>query len=171
MKLFGELEGAIMRTLWEGGEMTVRDVHERLSASHGVAYTTVMTVMARLAAKRMLSRRMEDGVYVYRTRETVDHFFAGLCGKLVETIRKDYGATAAQAFVSEFGRKLKAFAAMALVSLALFGGVQAWAAASPAHEAVCRALALACADPAPRSIALDAMTPAERLSVLPLSRP
>lgn len=171
MKLFGELEGAIMKTLWEGGEMTVRDVHERLAATHGVAYTTVMTVMARLAVKRLLSRRMEDGVYAYRTRETVDHFFAGLCGKLVDTIRKEYGSGAARAFVSEFSRKLKAFAAVALASLVFLGGVQAWAAALPGHEAVCRALAIACADPAPRSVALDAMSPAERLSVLPLSRP
>ncbi len=164
MKVFGELEGAIMKSLWEGGELAVRDVHERLADTNGVAYTTVMTVMSRLAAKGILQRRMEDGVYLYRTRESVDGYFAGLCTKLVDTIRKEYGPSAAQAFTSEFGRKIKSLLAVGFVTLLFLGGVKVWAASFPQGE-LCRSLAI-CID-----VGDARMTPAAPLSFLPQSRP
>ena len=48
-----------MEVTWDEGEVTVRDVHETLSKSRPVAYTTVMTTMGRLADKGLL-RRVED---------------------------------------------------------------------------------------------------------------
>ena len=47
--------------------MTVRVVLEELNASRrkGLAYTTVMTVMNRLAAKGILARTLQGGRYLY----------------------------------------------------------------------------------------------------------
>ena len=46
----GELERAVMDQLWCMPEaQTVRQVHEALSARRDLAYTTVMTVLQRLA--------------------------------------------------------------------------------------------------------------------------
>ena len=45
----GPLERAVMDTMWRGGELTVREVQAELSSP--VAYTTVMTVLDRLAKK------------------------------------------------------------------------------------------------------------------------
>lgn len=53
----GDLERAVMDHLWSAPEsQTVRQVHEALSARRDLAYTTVMTVLQRLA-KRTWYRR------------------------------------------------------------------------------------------------------------------
>lgn len=58
-EVLGPLEAEVMGVAWDLGEVTVRDVHEALSRSRSVAYTTVMTTMGRLADKGLL-RRVED---------------------------------------------------------------------------------------------------------------
>ena len=58
-EVLGPLEAEVMEVTWDEGEVTVRDVHETLSQSRQVAYTTVMTTMGRLADKGLL-RRVED---------------------------------------------------------------------------------------------------------------
>ena len=58
-EVLGPLEAEVMEVTWDLGEVTVRDVHEALSRSRSVAYTTVMTTMGRLADKGLL-RRVED---------------------------------------------------------------------------------------------------------------
>jgi predicted transcriptional regulator len=56
----GELERAIMDVLWESSDpRTVREVSEQLS-ERGLANTTVMTVLDRLA-KKGFARRERDG--------------------------------------------------------------------------------------------------------------
>lgn len=54
--LLGPLESDVMETVWKLGDTTVRDVHEALSERRDLAYTTVMTTMARLASKGLLAR-------------------------------------------------------------------------------------------------------------------
>lgn len=54
--LLGPLETEVMETLWGLGESTVRDVHAALARRRDLAYTTVMTTMARLASKGLLER-------------------------------------------------------------------------------------------------------------------
>ena len=54
--LLGPLETEVMETIWRLGDTTVRDVHAELAAGRDVAYTTIMTTMARLAAKGLLIR-------------------------------------------------------------------------------------------------------------------
>ena len=57
----GELEQQVMVLLWRAGEpLTVADVQELLARERDLAYTTVMTVLDRLA-KKGLARR-ERGV-------------------------------------------------------------------------------------------------------------
>src|ERR1017187_5449477 len=60
MNRLGELERAIMDVLWESSDpRTVREVSEQLS-ERGLAHTTVMTVLDRLA-KKGFARRERDG--------------------------------------------------------------------------------------------------------------
>ena len=48
----GELEQQVMVLLWRAGEpLTVADVQELLARDRDLAYTTVMTVLERLAKK------------------------------------------------------------------------------------------------------------------------
>jgi predicted transcriptional regulator len=76
--------------LWPMGEATVRDIREALRASRPRAYTTIMTIMDRMAQKGLVSRRKAGGrAWLYapnvsagEARERaverlVEHFFAG----------------------------------------------------------------------------------------------
>ena len=56
------------------GEVSVRDVYEMLKAKRGLAHTTVITVMGRLAEKELLHRRKEGGVYFYRAVTSKEAF-------------------------------------------------------------------------------------------------
>lgn len=60
---FGELELSIMAIVKKMGRVTVRDVYKALG-SRG-SYTTIMTVMSRLAKKNDLSREKKGKQYVY----------------------------------------------------------------------------------------------------------
>lgn len=61
----GPLETEILRLVWEMGEVQVDVVHRVLAEQRPIAYTTVMTVMGRLATRGLLSRRKEGRAYVY----------------------------------------------------------------------------------------------------------
>lgn len=71
----GELESAVMDVVWSSSEpVSVRRVMESMAADRPLAYTTVQTVMDRLAHKGLLVRRPEGRANVYvaaRSRE--DH--------------------------------------------------------------------------------------------------
>jgi predicted transcriptional regulator len=62
-----ELEAEVMEELWRSGEAPVRAVMEALnkSASPERAYTTYMTIMARLHKKGLLVRRREGKTDFY----------------------------------------------------------------------------------------------------------
>lgn len=67
MALLGDLEQAVMDILWRRREpMSVREVHEELSAERDLAYTTVMTVLDRLAKKGTAVRELDGRAWRYR---------------------------------------------------------------------------------------------------------
>ena len=100
----GDLERAVMDVLWdlpEGEESTVREVHAKLAESRDVAYTTVMTVMDRLARKGMVLQEKEGRAYRYRAKATR----AGMTADLMRDTLADLGSNerepALVAFVEE----------------------------------------------------------------------
>lgn len=60
-RAFGELEAEILRILSSGERKTVKEVHAALGGS----YTTIMTVMSRLASKKELAREKVGLQYAY----------------------------------------------------------------------------------------------------------
>jgi predicted transcriptional regulator len=75
----GELERAVMDHLWAAGEpLTVRQVHEALCAERDLAYTTVMTVLQRLARKNLVSQIRDDRAHQYAPVQARDELVAGL---------------------------------------------------------------------------------------------
>lgn len=82
----GELEAEVMGIVWEMGEATVRDVQRALRPQRSPAYTTVMTVMSRLADKRLLERRKEGRAYVYSPATARDKVAGGLLERLVGSL-------------------------------------------------------------------------------------
>jgi predicted transcriptional regulator len=71
-----ELEAEVMDEVWERGEASVREVMEALNGRAGRqrAYTTYMTIMARLDGKGLLERRREGKTDFYRPTYTRGRF-------------------------------------------------------------------------------------------------
>lgn len=64
-EVLGPLESEIMEVVWDVGEVTVRDVHGVLKQRRGIAYTTVMTTLSRLADKGFVTRRESQPAHQY----------------------------------------------------------------------------------------------------------
>lgn len=97
-KVVGPLEAEILNAVWgSDGTVTVRQVVERLNAKRPkpLAYTTVMTVMSRLAEKGVLRRQREGRGYLY---EAVADSAAGIA---VQEVMRDFGDAALAQFVEE----------------------------------------------------------------------
>lgn len=75
----GDLERAVMDHLWGTAEaQTVRQVHEALVAERDLAYTTVMTVLQRLARKNLVRQIRDDRAHRYSPVHGRDELVAGL---------------------------------------------------------------------------------------------
>ncbi len=75
----GELEREVMDKLWSSREpQTVRQVHEALAARRDLAYTTVMTVLQRLAKKTLVVQHRDDRAHRYAPTHGRDELVAGL---------------------------------------------------------------------------------------------
>jgi len=61
------LELECLQALWALGQGTVQQLHARLLASRPLAYTTVMTVMDRLARKGVVAREKRGRAHLYRS--------------------------------------------------------------------------------------------------------
>lgn len=78
MTRLGELERAVMDVLWDrAAPTTVREVAEALE-ERDLAYTTVMTVLDRLAGKDMVERERSGRAWSYRPAASREAFIAQL---------------------------------------------------------------------------------------------
>lgn len=59
------LELLCLRALWSLGEANVSDVRQAVSGRKTLAYTTVMTLLERLARKGLISRRKVGRAFLY----------------------------------------------------------------------------------------------------------
>ena len=78
------LELDCMNILWPIGEGTVRQIRDRLAAVRPRAYTTIMTIMNRLARKGVVERRKAGRAYRYRPNLSADEARAHALGQVVE---------------------------------------------------------------------------------------
>ena len=78
------LELECMNTLWPMGEATVREIRDQLAPRRARAYTTIMTIMDRLARKGVVERRKLGRAYVYRPRLSPEEARAQALGQVIE---------------------------------------------------------------------------------------
>lgn len=95
-KVLGPLEGDIMKVVWSAKQpLTVREVLAILNdgRKQQLAYTTVMTVMSRLAEKRVLKREQQGRGFAYAAAVT------DAAGIAVKGVIEDFGEAAVAQFV------------------------------------------------------------------------
>jgi predicted transcriptional regulator len=98
-----ELETEVMEELWRSGEAPVRAVMETLNqrASKPRAYTTYMTIMARLHKKGVLIRRREGKTDFYAPTHGRDQYMALRAQSEVEGLVAQYGDVALSHFAQQ----------------------------------------------------------------------
>lgn len=106
-RTLGDLERAVMEQLWRVPDdadhdgLTVREVHAALANGRDIAYTTVMTVMDRLARKDLVVQHRDGRAYRYRARASR----ASMTAELMRETLADFGEhdrrTALAAFVED----------------------------------------------------------------------
>ena len=93
------LELDIMKAVWSGPLISVRDVQETIRPSRKLAYTTVMTIMDRLYRKGFLTRKLRSRTHFYEpairytdvrddaVKKLLENFFGGSPEKLQEFLK------------------------------------------------------------------------------------
>ncbi len=88
----------VLQRVWTMGEASVADVHESIRKVRPVAYTTVMTVMRKLAKKGFLHCDRSESRYMYSparppgqvrqelVQDLLDQVFHGSAAALVQTL-------------------------------------------------------------------------------------
>jgi predicted transcriptional regulator len=91
-----ELEAEVMEQVWHRGEASVREIMNalNLAAPRERAYTTYMTIMARLDAKGMLERRRDGKTDFYRPVYTREQYADLRARAEVDSIVDQFGELA-----------------------------------------------------------------------------
>jgi len=88
-----EAELEILGVLWQRGPSTVRDVHELVSPTRGVGYTTVLKLLQIMAEKGLVRRDESRRAHVYAARVPAEQTQRQLVGDLVD---RAFGGSAAR---------------------------------------------------------------------------
>ncbi|WP_343602620.1 BlaI/MecI/CopY family transcriptional regulator [Mycobacterium sp.] len=108
----GDLERAVMDHLWDASEpQTVRQVHEAVTVHRDLAYTTVMTVLQRLAKKNLVAQIRDDRAHRYTPTHSRDELVAGL---MVDALDQAADAGSRHAALVQFVERVSADEAAAL---------------------------------------------------------
>ena len=85
----GELQSQVMATLWRLGSGSVEQVRSGLPPGYRGAYTTVQTVLNRLAERGMLERRREGRGLVYSPHVSEAEYVASSIGQTLAGASND----------------------------------------------------------------------------------
>jgi predicted transcriptional regulator len=101
--VLGELESAVMETLWTKSQQTVSEVEERLRNKRDIAHTTVLTTLDRMYRKGLLTREKHSKAFVYAPRYTRDEFERMLAQEVLGALIGQFTEPALSTFVDLIG--------------------------------------------------------------------
>lgn len=99
---FGELERTVLDVLWDHDDdwLTVRQIHELVESERGGgAYTTVMTVLDRMAKKGVVEQERQGRAFLYRAAAGRAEMTADLMRGPLDEVSGEDRAQALVAFV------------------------------------------------------------------------
>ena len=82
----GELQRAVLETVWDLREANVHQVRERLAKKKKLAYTTVLSAMQKLEKAGWLDHRAEGKTYVYFAAASREQAGAGSVRGLLKRV-------------------------------------------------------------------------------------
>jgi len=93
-------ELAILKLLWHAKELNARDIHREIEADFEWSYSTVRTVLDRMADKGLISKTPIDGVNIYEAEVSK----VNMLGRMIADFSKrvlELDAAPAAAFFSD----------------------------------------------------------------------
>lgn len=99
----GELESAVLDALWDAGELATPAAYERVGVPRGLSYTTILTVLQRLAVKGLAVRRGGGRSHIYSPGVSREEFAKRRAESLAAAL-VDLGSSGVTAFIAEAGR-------------------------------------------------------------------
>lgn len=106
-----------MEELWRSDDaLSVREVHSRVTAERDLAYTTVMTVLDRLAKKKVVERKRDGRAWIYRPSQSREQMVAEVMHSALTDAEEDSNA-ALVAFVGRASEDEVALLKQALADL------------------------------------------------------
>jgi len=99
----GDLEQAVLERLWTDGELSTPDVYERVGKPRQLAYTTILTVLQRLAKKGLTVRREAGKGHIHAPALTREEF-AVRRGENLAAVVTGLGSAGMAAFFAEAQR-------------------------------------------------------------------
>lgn len=91
----------LLQALWERPDISVQEVHERVSKDRELAYTTVLTQLQRMHKKELVSRSKAGKQHLYRAavaRETIEESL------LTQLSKRVFGGSAVRLALSALGK-------------------------------------------------------------------
>jgi predicted transcriptional regulator len=99
----GKLQLDIMRVLWGEGEATAADVHAALLESHGLAPTTIATMLRKMEDKGVVQHRTEGRRFIYTPKVTEDRVRRSMVAELTDWLFDGDPAAFASHLIEEHG--------------------------------------------------------------------
>jgi predicted transcriptional regulator len=105
-KVLGHLESEIMEIIWQKDcEICVRDVFEELLTRRTIAYTTVMTIMGRLAQKKLLKKWKTGKTSYFIPSMSRDEFTRSMVGNVVDSLLEDFTEATLSHFIHRVNKE------------------------------------------------------------------
>jgi predicted transcriptional regulator len=105
-KVLGSLESEIMEVAWQKDcEVCVRDVLDALIVHRDLAYTTVMTIMGRLADKKLLVKHKVGNAFFFKPTLSREEFTGQMVGGMIDDLLADFSDAALSHFVRRVEEK------------------------------------------------------------------
>lgn len=102
-KVLGDLEADIMKVVWKLQRVTVREVYEQLRLEKSLAYTTVMTIMGRLAEKGLLAKEPQGNAFVYTPTISEADFAKQVVSEVIDGLLEEFAEPAISHMVDKLG--------------------------------------------------------------------
>jgi predicted transcriptional regulator len=91
-RFFGPLESKIMSCLWNGTELSIKEVQHQLEKEKPVNFNTVMTVMNRLVEKGVLQKRIEGRTSLFSPVQSREEFLETQSKDLTHELIEEFGS-------------------------------------------------------------------------------
>lgn len=104
-QMLGALEAQVMEAVWESPDPICVDDVRRTLAGHGknAAYTTIMTTLARLYNKGLLSREMQGKAYYYAAAVSRRELGSNVTRQVIDGLLSTFAEPAMSYFVDALG--------------------------------------------------------------------